>query len=149
MTDKERRILLPLLFLLSVALLGMACLGTNMLAILRNTQDVKQLEKFFDFPSFVQAPFLFLLFKEISTHRFPNFLKKFFLAIGPCTMGVYLTHIFFMRNTPMREIPNMLLSHGFNQMQASLLFSLITLIFLYPIIWVVRKVPFLRTLVGG
>lgn len=149
MTDKERRILLPLLFLLSVALLGMACLGTNMLAILRNTQDVKQLEKFFDFPSFVQAPFLFLLFKEISSHRFPNFLKKFFLAIGPCTMGVYLTHIFFMRNTPMREIPNMLLSHGFNQMQASLLFSLITLIFLYPIIWAVRKVPFLRTLVGG
>ncbi len=149
MSDKERRILLPLFFLMSVALLGMACFATDMLVILRNTQDVKQLENFFDFPSFVQAPFIFLLFKEISTHRFPNFLKKFFLAIGPCTMGVYLTHIFFMRNTPMREIPGLLLAHGFNHVQTSLLFSAITLVLLYPIIWVIRKVPVLRYLVGG
>ena len=149
MSDKERRILLPLFFLMSAALLGMACFATDRLVILRNTQDVKQLENFFDFPSFVQAPFIFLLFKEISTHRFPNFLKKFFLAIGPCTMGVYLTHIFFMRNTPMRELPGLLLAHGFNHVQASLLFSAITLVLLYPIIWVIRKVPVLRYLVGG
>ena len=64
-------------------------------------------------------------------------------------MGVYLTHIFFMRNTPMREIPGLLLAHGFNHVQASLLFSAITLVLLYPIIWVIRKVPVLRYFVGG
>ena len=54
-----------------------------------------------------------------------------------------------MRYTPMREIPGLLLAHGFNHVQASLLFSAITLMLLYPIIWGIRKVPVLRYLVGG
>ena len=148
-SDRVRKTLLPITFFTGVLLTWMVSYATNMLVHIKDTGKIGDAETFFGIAAYSLVPFFYLMFKALFSRGCPKTVSFILNQFGCCTMGVYLIHIYFMRYTSLKTLPEKIGHHISSEMAVCLLFCLIIFLISTAISWIWRKIPLLKVLLGG
>ena len=93
---------------------------------------------------FITIKYLFTKYQS----QIPKWFEKAIFSVGGCTFGIYLWHIMLIENKVFNEIWNILrINLRINHLTTAFLVCFVVMLICYMVTWIMKKIPFIRTLV--
>lgn len=141
----EFKFFLPAGIAASILFVYLACRATDALYLAGHTK-IGELEQFFGLTAFVLVPTVYLLFRSI--RRLPWMIWNVIITFAPCTMGVYILHMFLIDSDMSDKFRAILSTNVPGAISSNLIYCFAVWVAMYGLSWLVSKIPFVNKLIG-